>query len=85
MATQTEQRAHAGDGRAHRTKAGTPTVARGDYVVPFTHLRVPEAVVDAGFWGALAGAALLGVVDAPLALLIGGAVLVARHHTRSEP
>jgi hypothetical protein len=36
-------------------------------------------VVNLGFWGALAGTAAVGVVDPPVALLIGGAVLVARH------
>jgi hypothetical protein len=37
-------------------------------------------LVNAGFWGGLAGAVVLGVVDPPLAVLVGAAVVVARHH-----
>jgi len=53
------------------------------YVLPVAHVRLPAVAVNAGFWSALAGAAALGVVDPPLALLIGGAVVVARHRARA--
>jgi hypothetical protein len=53
------------------------------YVVPLVHCRLSQRVVNAGFWTALAGAAALGVLDLPLAALIGGAVYVARHQARS--
>jgi len=53
------------------------------YVTPVFHIHLPERVVNVGFWAALAGSAALGVVDLPLAALIGGAVYVARHHARS--
>ena len=52
------------------------------YVVPLIHLRMPEQVVNGGFWAALAGAALVGAVDPPLAALIGAGVVVARHRTQ---
>jgi hypothetical protein len=51
-----------------------------DYVVPMVKVHVPGALVNAGFWGGLAGAVVLGVVDPPLAVLVGAAVVVARHH-----
>lgn len=63
--------------------APTPQVAQSGYVLPVVHLHLSERVVNAGFWTALAGTAALGVVDLPLAALIGGAVYVARHHARS--
>ncbi len=56
---------------------------RQEYVTPIVHFHVSERLVNVGFWGALAGSAALGVVDLPLAALIGGAVYVARHHARS--
>jgi len=52
------------------------------YVVPVIHIRMPEPVVNGGFWAALAGAALVGSVDPPLAALIGAGVVVARHRNR---
>ena len=55
----------------------------GGYEVPWVHLRLPESLVDGGFWAALAGAALVGSVDPPLAALIGTGVIVARHHKSS--
>ena len=60
------------------TERNQPTQAEG-YVLPLIHLRMPEAAVNAAFWGALGGAALLGAVDPPLAVLIGAGVVVARH------
>lgn len=52
-----------------------------DYVMPLVHVHVPAKVVDIGFWGGLAGAVALGVVDPPLGVLLGAGVLVARHQT----
>jgi len=66
--------------------APTPEVAQSGqsgYVVPFVHVHLSERLVNAGFWTVLAGSAALGVVDLPLAALIGGSVYVARHHARS--
>ena len=67
------------------TKAAVSTstsTGNGDhsYTVPLVHTHVPDRAVEIGFWGGLAGAALLGAVDPPLALLVGAGVLVARHH-----
>ncbi|MGO8871805.1 MAG: hypothetical protein ACLQPH_10470 [Acidimicrobiales bacterium] len=53
----------------------------GAYVMPIVHITVPENAVNAGFWAALGGAAVLGAIDLPLAALIGAGVLVARHHS----
>ncbi len=67
--------------------AGTPAqsnAARKDYVLPIVHLHVPEPAVNVGFWGALVATAALGVVDLPLAALIGAGVVVARHRTRPK-
>jgi hypothetical protein len=70
-------------GKGATSKVHTVTTqaanGRGDYVVPVAHFHVSERVVDAGFWGALIGASVLGVVELPLAALIGAGVLVARH------
>lgn len=54
------------------------TTRRG-YVVPIVHTRLPEPLVTMGFFGALAATAAIGIVDAPMAALIGAAVVVARH------
>ena len=53
-----------------------------DYVVPILHLHLSERAVDVGFWAALAGAALFGVVDLPVAALVGGSIVIARRHAR---
>lgn len=53
------------------------------YVVPFLHTRLPEPVVNLGFYGLLTGTVVLGVVDAPFAALVGLGVVVARHRRRS--
>lgn len=55
---------------------------RDGYVIPLVGVRLPGDLVEAGFWGALAGGALFGVVDAPLALLVAAAVVVARRRGR---
>jgi hypothetical protein len=64
-----------------KTKAKAPEDT-SDYVVPMVHMRVSRAVVDAGFWGGLAGAVALGLVDPPLGVLLGAGVVVARHGAR---
>jgi hypothetical protein len=51
----------------------------GGYRLPVVAVRVPSSLVEKGFWGALAGTALLGVVDPPLAVLVGAGVAIARH------
>lgn len=57
-----------------------PTVhGPGGYVVPFVHTRIPAPLVQLGFWGGLAGTVAFGVIDAPLAVLVGVGVVVARH------
>ena len=54
-----------------------------DYTLPIVHVRVPAKAVDVGFWGGLAGAVALGVVDPPLGVLLGAGVVVARHQARA--
>jgi hypothetical protein len=54
----------------------------GSYVLPVVHVRVPDAVVNLGFWGALGGSAMVGLIDPPLAVLVGAGVIVARHQSR---
>jgi hypothetical protein len=44
---------------------------------------VPESAVNASFWTAVVGAAVAGVVDPPLAALIGAGVIVSRHRNSS--
>jgi hypothetical protein len=56
-----------------------PATENAGYVLPLVHTHVPDAVVNTGFWAGLAGSAVLGVVDPPLAVLVGAGVLVARH------
>lgn len=57
-----------------------PTAAPDSgYELPVLHMRVPARAVEMGFWGGLAGAALLGAIDPPLAFLVGAGVVVARH------
>ena len=53
--------------------------APGGYVVPFVHTRIPAPLVQLGFWGGLAGTVAFGVIDFPLAALLGAGVVVARH------
>jgi hypothetical protein len=68
--------------RAKLEASARPDVERDEYVVPLLHTRIPERTVDIAFWGSLGVASLFGVVDPPLALLIGAGVLVARHNMR---
>ena len=62
------------------TRSAMTTDGRG-YVVPWLHVSLPESAVNATFWAALAGAALAGAVDPPLAVLIGAGVVVSRHRS----
>lgn len=50
-----------------------------DYDVPVVHVRVPERVGNSAFWLGLAGAVAVGVVEAPLAVLIAAGVVIVRH------
>ena len=49
------------------------------YVVPFVHTRIPAPVVQVGFWAGLAGTVAFGVIDFPVAALLGVGVVVVRH------
>lgn len=71
--------------QATQTTQTTQATQTEGYVVPLVHVRMPEAMVNAAFWGALGGAALLGAVDPPLAVLIGAGVVVARHQGAKGP
>jgi len=73
-ATIDERPGHLHDERAVRGSR------RDSYVVPLLHTRVPGSLVTIGFFGALTATTLLGVVDPPMALLVGAAVVVAHHH-----
>jgi hypothetical protein len=57
-------------------------VAADNYQLPIVGVHVPARIIDAGFWGGLAGAAALGAIDPPLAILVGAGVVVARHHAK---
>jgi len=59
-----------------------PLVETDSYVVPVLHARLPAQAVELGFWAGLAGAALMGAIDLPLALAVGVGVVVARHRLR---
>jgi hypothetical protein len=62
------------------TRPPISTNGRG-YVLPWVHVSLPESAVNATFWAALAGAAIAGAVDPPLAVLIGAGVVVSRHRS----
>ena len=68
-------------------KAGGPPASVGDadYVVPVLQLHLSERKVNLAFWSTLAATAVLGILDLPVAVLVGGAVVVARHHARTAP
>jgi hypothetical protein len=68
--------------KASGAKNGAAPAGGDQYQLPVIGVRVPAKVVNVGFWGGLAGAAVVGVVDPPLALLVGAGVLVARHQTK---
>ena len=62
-----------------KAEAGAKAPDAGDYVLPMVHVQVPKRIVDAGFWGGLAGAVAFGVIDPPVGVLLGVGVVVARH------
>ena len=65
------------------SKNGAASTADGNqYQLPVVGVRVPAQLVDVGFWGGLTGAALLGAIDPPLAILVGAGVVIARHQAR---
>lgn len=59
--------------------AAQTATSNSSYVIPLVHARVPEPVVNLGFYGLLASTVALGVIDAPLVALVGFGVVVARH------
>ena len=65
------------ESEAHSTPSSDR--AREGYVVPLVHTRIPAPVVQIGFWGGLVGTVAFGVIDPPLAALLGLGVVVARH------
>jgi hypothetical protein len=66
--------------KARESRGRTATSSDpGGYVLPVLHTRIPEKAVDLGFWGGLFGGMVFGAIDAPLGVLIGAGVLVARH------
>lgn len=56
----------------------------GCYRVPIINTVLPNRLVEAGLFGALIGTAVLGIVDAPVAALIGAGVIVIRHRKSSK-
>ena len=58
-------------------------VEPNDYILPLLHTPIPEPVVDAAFWSALAMAALFGTVNRPtLGILVAGLFVVRHRHER---
>ena len=57
-------------------------VTADNYQLPIVGVHVPAAHHRRGLLGGLAGAAALGAIDPPLAILVGAGVVVARHHTK---
>ena len=64
------------------SKNGAAPTGSDQYQLPVIGVHVPAQVVNVGFWGGLAGAAVLGAIDPPLAVLVGAGVVVARHQTK---
>jgi hypothetical protein len=61
------------------TAAGRIGADTDRYRIPGVGASVPARMVETGFWGGLLGAAVLGAIDPPLALLVGAGVAIARH------
>jgi len=88
-ATKTKETKEAGETKvakdakeAKETKESAAARRSGDvYVTPITHTPLPRQLVDGAFWGGLAGAVALGLVDPPLGLLLGAGVIIARHRS----
>jgi hypothetical protein len=64
---------------AASTRVTSSGADREHYKVPLVGVAVPARLVETGFWGGLLGAAALGALDPPLAVLVGVGVVVARH------
>jgi hypothetical protein len=62
---------------AHKVAAEEPH--GGGYTLPVVHVELPGYVVEGGFWGGLVGAALVGMINPPLAVAVGAGVVIARH------
>jgi hypothetical protein len=73
------------EGAAFRANSAESPGGDDTFVLPLVHVKVPEAAVNVGFWGALAGAVALGAVELPLAALIGAGVVVAKHRKPGKP
>lgn len=78
MATEVTSIPTANKAREARVRPATSD-DRGGYVLPVLHTRIPDKAVDLGFWSGLIGAVVFGAIDAPLGVLVGAGVLVARH------
>jgi hypothetical protein len=63
---------------ATKTKDDAPR----SYRIPVVHARVPESLVDLVLVGGLVGVVAAGVLEAPVAALVAGGLLLARmrHH-----
>ena len=68
--------------KAVASKNGSAAASGDEYQLPIVGVHVPAKIVNVGFWGGLAGAAVLGAIDPPLAVLVGAGVVVARHQTK---
>jgi hypothetical protein len=82
MAPSTKKSAEPTTDAAEPEATDAPTPEGDAYVLPVVHTRVPERLVNVGFWGGLTGAVLVGVVDLPLGVLLGAGVVIARHQTK---
>jgi hypothetical protein len=81
-----------GTSRSGRTRTRTPVEAEPvaadspsdpAYRLPMVGVRIPEVTVNRAFWVGLAGAAVLGAIDLPVAAVVGAGVVVARHRRRT--
>jgi hypothetical protein len=81
----TEASTSAAKTKESASKNGAASAGGGNqYQLPFVGVRVPAQLVDVGFWGGLTGAAVLGAIDPPLAILVGAGVVVARHQAKKQ-
>lgn len=72
-----------GNGRSATDGGSGKALSGRTMQLPVVRMSIPESALNVAFWGALIGSAALGVVDPPLAALIGAGVLVARHGRRA--
>ena len=54
-------------------------VEPNDYILPLLHTPIPEPVVDAAFWSALAMAALFGTLNRPALGIVAAGLFIVRH------